>query len=252
MKKRHMMTVIANDEVALETFELVLHNKVIAKEAKPGQFLHISVPGHTLRRPISIADVEREKGEVTILFKVVGSGTNQLATLQEKETVDVLGPNGSSYPFDSLQKGDTVLLIGGGIGVPPLYFLAKTLYEKEVNVQCILGFQSKEYVFYEEQFVQIADVQIVTDDGSYGAKGLVTDVIAEVAPFKQYYSCGPLSMLRAVKEKLANRDGYLSFEERMGCGVGACYACVIPTNDAVGYKKICSDGPVMRASEVNI
>src|SRR5690625_6644320 len=103
----------------------------------------MSFKAHKLGSPISIADVEREKGEVTILFKVVGSGTNQLATLQEKETVDVLGPNGSSYPFDSLQKGDTVLLIGGGIGVPPLYFLAKTLYEKEVNVHCILGFQDR-------------------------------------------------------------------------------------------------------------
>lgn len=252
MKKRHTMTVIANDEIAAETFELVLHNEKIAKEAKPGQFLHISVPGHTLRRPISIADVDHVKGAVTILFKVVGSGTNQLAALQMGEVIDVLGPNGSSYPFASLQKGETVLLIGGGIGVPPLYFLAKTLYEKEINVQCILGFQSKEYVFYEDQFAQIADVQIVTDDGSYGRKGLVTDMIAEVAPFKQYYSCGPMPMLRAVKEKLPHIEGYLSFEERMGCGIGACYACVIPTNDIAGYKKICSDGPVIRASEVNI
>lgn len=252
MKKRHMMMIVKNNEVAKETFELVLQHEMIANKAEPGQFLHISVPSHTLRRPLSIANVDRLNNEVTVLFKVVGTGTSQLASLEVGEKIDVLGPNGSSYPVSSLNKTDSVLLIGGGIGVPPLYFLAKTLHEREINIQSILGFQSEEYVFYEEKFAQLGKTYVVTNDGSYGRKGLVTDLVDHVEPFKSYYSCGPVPMLRAVKQALSKYDGYLSFEERMGCGVGACYACVIPTNDEQGYKKICSDGPVIRASEVNL
>src|SRR5690625_1611367 len=134
--------------------------------------------------------------------------------------------------------------------IPPLYFLALKLHKQGIPLQFILGFQSKEYMFYEKQFQTLGKTYIVTNDGSYGHQGFVTDIIEEVNPFDRYYSCGPLPMLQAVKNKLASKEGYLSFEERMGCGVGACYACVIPTDDASGYKKICHDGPVFAASEV--
>lgn len=252
MKRRHTMTVVRNDQIAKDTYELILQNETIATEAKPGQFIHIAVPGHTLRRPLSIANVDRINNEVAVLYKVIGKGTARLTQFSSQDQLDVLGPNGSSYPINDLEVNDSVILIGGGIGVPPLYFLAKTLNERGVNVQAILGFQSKSYVFYESKFAQFAKTYIVTDDGSYGKKGLVTDELPHVASFVRFYSCGPLPMLKAVKEALADYDGYLSFEERMGCGIGACYACVIPTNDERGYKKICSDGPVIRASEVTL
>src|SRR5699024_5306104 len=148
------------------------------------------------------------------------------------------------------RKDKTALLIGGGIGVPPVYFLATELNKRGVNVISVLGFQGKEQVFYEDKFKALGDTIVVTNDGSYGEKGFVTDVFDQVEDFDTFYSCGPKPMLKAVAHSLAHKDGFISFEERMGCGVGACYACVLPTHDEEGYKKICSDGPVFSASEV--
>lgn len=243
------MEIVSKKEIAKDTVEMVLRNEYITKKAKPGQFLHISIAGHTLRRPISIANIDRDNNEVTILFKIIGSGTEMLANYEVGELLDVLGPNGTGFPTE-LSQEETVLLIGGGIGVPPLYCFAKELHDKGVNILAILGFQSKEYMFYEEKFNELGTTYIVTNDGSYGEKGLVTDVITKVEPFQRYYSCGPMPMLRAVKEAISDKPGYLSFEERMACGVGACFSCVIQTNTESGYKKICQDGPVFAANEV--
>lgn len=252
MRKIEMMEVVSAKSIAKETMELTLYNEHISETAKPGQFLHISVPGHTLRRPISIAHVDKRAKKVKILFKIIGSGTKKLASFQQGERLDVLGPNGSGFPIENIEPEASVLLVGGGIGVPPLYFLARELKEKNVSLQIILGFQAKEYMFYEREFQELGTTFIVTNDGSYGEKGLVTDLFERLAPFSRYYSCGPLPMLKAVKNELISKEGYLSFEERMGCGVGACYACVVPTFDETGYKKICSDGPVFKANEVNL
>ena len=156
------------------------------------------------------------------------------------------------FPTDQLDPASPVLLIGGGIGVPPIYYLAEELTNRGIEAKAILGFQDKDYVFYEKKFRKIAETLIVTNDGSYGKKGFVTDWTEIVGEFQCYYACGPLPMLKAVKSNLSQYDGYLSFEERMGCGVGTCYACVIPTNDEAGFKKICQDGPVFLSSEVNI
>jgi len=227
MIKKETLTIISTQKLALDTVEMVLENEYISQQAEPGQFLHIAVPGHTLRRPISIASVDRAQHTVTILFKIVGKGTEVLATLPTGMTIDALGPNGNGFPVDSIQQGATVLVIGGGIGVPPLYFLASHLKEAGVHVKAILGFQHKDYVFYEERFKALGETHIVTNDGSYGHKGFVTNVVDEVGSFDRYYSCGPLPMLQAVQKTLSDKEGYLSFEERMGCGVGACLACVI-------------------------
>lgn len=250
MIKKEEMEIVSVTEIAKDTVEMVLYNPYICHEARPGQFLHILINGYTLRRPISIAYVNKETNTVVILFKKIGEGTVELSKLSEGMVLDVLGPCGNGFQTGIIDK--TVLLIGGGIGVPPLYFLGTVLAKQGIHVISIIGFQTKSNVFYEKRFRELGNTYVVTDDGSYGHKGLVTDVIDQVNSFDQYYTCGPLPMLKAVKDRLKDYNGYLSFEERMGCGVGACYACVIRTNDSSGYKKICQDGPVFSSSEVLI
>lgn len=250
MIKRQTVEIISAKKIAQDTFEFVLSSDYISKQATAGQFLHIKVDGFTLRRPISIASVDKTEATVTILFKIFGDGTDHLATYKKGMTLDVLGPSGNGFNLDKAKNDKTALLVGGGIGVPPVYFLAKQLTELGVNVISVIGFQEKDHVFYEEKFKKLGETIVVTNDGSYGEKGFVTDVLDNIGEFNTFYSCGPKPMLKAVSEKLASHDGFISFEERMGCGVGACYACVLPTKDDSGYKKICSDGPVFSAKEV--
>lgn len=252
MIKKEQMRIVSNNKIATETMEMVLENSYISEHAVPGQFIHITVVGHTLRRPISIASVDPKAGTVTILFKELGEGTRTLARYEAGMTLDALGPAGNGFPIDKISNTPTALLIGGGIGVPPVYFLAKTLKEQGVNVKAIIGFQSADFVFYEEKFKELGDTFVVTNDGSYGDKGFVTDVIAKAGDFDRYFSCGPSVMLQAVTNKITDKEGYLSFEERMGCGVGACFACVIPAENDKGYLKICQDGPVFAANEVTL
>ncbi|MFD1067205.1 dihydroorotate dehydrogenase electron transfer subunit [Oceanobacillus locisalsi] len=249
MKKRYEMKVLTVDTIAKETIEMTLYQPEISQQTVPGQFLHLLVPGFTLRRPISIAKVHPKEGTVTILFKIVGDGTKALASYHPGMNVDVLGPSGNGFSIEDVKEGERILLVGGGIGVPPIYHLARRLSEKNVELVAVLGFQSKDYVFYEDAFKEIAETYVVTNDGSYGHQGFVTHVFPEVGKFNQYFSCGPLPMLRAVTTELKDTTGKVSLEERMGCGVGACMACVLPTVDN-SYKKICSDGPVFSAQEV--
>ncbi|MFD2628318.1 dihydroorotate dehydrogenase electron transfer subunit [Oceanobacillus kapialis] len=237
-------------EIAKETYEMVLENSFVSMTAIAGQFLHLQIEGHILRRPISIASVDPKSQTVTIIFKVNGPGTKHLAGYQPNSTLNALGPAGNGFNLEIDDK--TVLLIGGGIGVPPLYHLGKKLIEKEKNIISILGFQSKDYVFYEKEFQQLGKTYIVTNDGSYGESGFVTDMLGEVEDFDSYYSCGPIPMLQAVSQKLVHKNGFISLEERMGCGVGACFACVIPSDTEAGYRKICKDGPVFHHQEVSL
>ncbi len=251
MIQKQEVKVISNQEIAKDSYELIVQNDYLAKQAIPGQFLHLSVPNHTLRRPLSIASVNQSDSSLTLLYKVIGSGTRQLSKYKVDDKFSVLGPSGNGFTLDNLNQEDHVLLIGGGIGVPPLYFLAQTLSEKRIKFTAVLGFLSEEYKFYEENFKALDTTIIVTDDGSYGEKGRVTDLDLK-ENFTQYYSCGPLPMLKAVKEKYKDLTGYLSFEERMACGIGACYACVISVDNETGYKKICQDGPVFKSEEVSL
>lgn len=252
MIKKENVMVHSVEKIAHDTYELTIKSDYVSKHAIPGQFLHIKIAGFTLRRPLSIAMVNKEKELVTLLFKIFGAGTERLASYEYGMKLDVLGPCGNGFNLEKGESDQTALLIGGGIGVPPVYFLASELSKRGVDVISIIGFQEKSHVFYENEFKLLGQTLVVTNDGSYGKKGFVTDILDEVTSFDTFYSCGPKAMLKAVSEKLKNRNGYLSFEERMGCGVGVCYACVLPTKDGLSYKKICSDGPVFNINEVSL
>ena len=245
------MLILSSKLIALDTIEMKLRNTYISRTVVPGQFIHIHVAGHMLRRPISVANADPEGKTITIVFKIIGSGTAKLAEYQPGMMIDALGPSGNGFDLNQ-KEGSTVLLIGGGVGVPPLHYLGRTLACKNVNVISILGFQTDRAIFYEKQFNQFSTTYIVTNDGTSGSKGFVTDVFPDVGDFDCYYTCGPLPMLQAVTKQLSHKEGFISLEERMGCGVGACFACVIPTNDDGGYRKICQDGPVFDAKEVQL
>ena len=208
-----------------------------------GQFVNIKLDGFYLRRPISVNDCE--KGILTIIYKVVGKGTEQMAKMQAGEKLDVLTGLGNGY--DLSLSGDKPVLLGGGVGVPPLYMLCKKLIAEGKKVSVILGFNTKDEVFCEEDFKKLgADVYVTTADGSYGIKGFVTDALKDI-DYSYFYTCGPEPMLKAVF-KSTNTSGQFSFEERMGCGFGACMGCSCKT--VTGYKRICKDGPVLKKEEI--
>ena len=207
-----------------------------------GQFINIKLDGLFLRRPISVYDCEGDI--VTIIYKVVGHGTEQMSCMK-KGTLDVLTGLGNGY--DLTLSGDEPLLLGGGVGVPPLYLLAKKLLAENKNVSVILGFNTKSEVFCEEEFKALgAKVYVTTVDGSYGTKGFVTDVMKELE-YSHFYTCGPEPMLKAVY-KTSVTSGQLSFEERMGCGFGACMGCSCKT--VTGNKRICKEGPVLKKEDI--
>ncbi|SEN61826.1 dihydroorotate dehydrogenase electron transfer subunit [Amphibacillus marinus] len=247
-------TVHQIQQIAKATYQMdLLLPSTLVKQIKPGQFVHVRVSSgteHMLRRPISVADVQPAHNLLTIIFKVFGEGTAQLAAYKPTDQLDLLIPSGNGYPIEQLELSHA-LLVGGGIGVPPLHYLAKQLVAKGVNVTAVLGFQTADDIFYQQAFEQLGTTYIVTNDGSYGAKGFVTDVLnQEDITCDYYFSCGPTPMLKAIQHQLADKPGYISLEERMGCGIGACYACVIPNKDQSSHFKICQDGPVFSASEV--
>ncbi len=209
----------------------------------PGQFVNIKLDGFYLRRPISVCDCEN--GVLTIIYKVVGKGTEQMSKLGIGEKLDVLIGLGNGY--DLSQAGDKPLLLGGGVGVPPLYMLAKKLIAEGKKVTVILGFNTKSEIFCEEDFKALgAEVFVTTVDGSYGTKGFVTDAMKDVN-YSYFYTCGPEPMLKAIF-KASTTSGQFSFEERMGCGFGACMGCSCKT--VTGYKRICKDGPVLKKEEI--
>ncbi len=208
----------------------------------PGQFVNIKLDGLFLRRPISVCDVDDKS--VTIIYKVVGKGTEQMAEMKSG-TLDVLTGLGNGY--DLSLSGDKPLLIGGGVGVPPMYLLAKNLVEEGKQVSVILGFNTKEEVFYEEEFKALGcNVGVTTVDGSHGTKGFVT-ALMENADYSYTFCCGPEPMLKAVYSA-SKTSGQYSFEERMGCGFGACMGCSCKT--ITGYKRICKEGPVLVKEEI--
>ena len=208
-----------------------------------GQFVNIRLEGLFLRRPISVCDCE---GDVlTIVYKVVGKGTRQMSDMKVGDTLDVLTGLGNGYTLTT--AGARPLLLGGGVGVPPLYMLAKQLIAEGRQVSVILGFNTKAEVLYEEEFRALgADVTVATADGSYGVRGFVTDAMAG-KDYTYFYTCGPEPMLKAVY-KATVTSGQFSFEERMGCGFGACMGCSCKT--VTGNKRICKEGPVLRKEDI--
>ena len=239
--KQCIYTIEKNVSLTDSVFEMRLSGDTSAF-SRPGQFLNIRLEGLFLRRPISVCDYD-ENG-VTIIYKVVGKGTAQMAQMQPGETLDVLTGLGNGY--DSTKCANRALLLGGGVGVPPLYGLCKELLAQGKQVSVVLGFNTKEEVFYEDAFRALgADVTVTTVDGSYGVKGFVTDAMP--GQYDYFYACGPEPMLKAVY-KATTISGQLSFEERMGCGFGACMGCSCKT--VTGYKRICKDGPVLEKEEI--
>ncbi len=209
---------------------------------KPGQFVNIKLDGMFLRRPISVCHV---KGDIlTIIYKVVGKGTEAMSRMKEGK-LDILTGLGNGYDLDIPYK--KVLLLGGGVGVPPLFMLAEKLIEKGMEVSVILGFNDKSEIFYEKEFQELgAKVYVTTVNGSYGIKGFVTDAMKEI-DYSYFYTCGPEPMLKAIYKE-SEVSGQFSFEERMGCGFGACMGCSCKT--VTGYKRICKDGPVLVKEEI--
>lgn len=208
-----------------------------------GQFVNIKLDGLYLRRPISVCDCE--DGVLTLIYKVVGKGTEQMAKMTEGEELNVLTGLGNGY--DISLSGDKPLLLGGGVGIPPLYMLCKKLIAEGKKVSVVLGFNTKDEIFCEEDFKALgAEVFVTTVDGSYGIKGFVTDAMKDI-DYSYFYTCGPEPMLKAIF-KASSTSGQFSFEERMGCGFGACMGCSCKT--VTGYKRICKDGPVLQKEEI--
>ena len=239
--KQGNFQILENKPLTENVFKMVLRGDTSAITA-PGQFVNIQLSGHFLRRPISVCDLEGDR--LTIVYKVVGKGTEQMSRMTGGE-LNLLTGLGNGY--DLSKAGDRPVLLGGGVGVPPMYLLCKKLLHAGKKAQVILGFNTQAEVFYEEEFRKLgAEVTVTTVDGSYGVKGFVTDALAQT-DYSYFYTCGPEPMLKAVY-KASKTSGQMSFEKRMGCGFGACMGCSCKT--ITGYKRICKEGPVMEKEEI--
>lgn len=239
---RGIYEIIENKPLTKDIFRMILSGETSHITA-PGQFINIQLDGFYLRRPISICDYDEKT--ITIIYKVVGHGTEAMVKLNAGEKLDVLCGLGNG--FDTSKCSGKAVLIGGGVGVPPMYNLCKKLLSEGKEVSVILGFNTKDEIFYENEFKALgAKVYVSTVDGSYGTKGFVTDVLKNLE-YDYFYTCGPMPMFKAI-EKIATTSGQYSFEERMGCGFGACMGCSCKTK--YGYKRICRDGPVLEREEI--
>ena len=239
--KQSIFTVKENTPLTKDVMKMVLEGDTSAITAS-GQFVNILLEGKFLRRPISVCDYD--DSTLTIIYKVVGKGTAQMKDMVPGTELDILTGLGNGYDLSC--AGENPVLLGGGVGVPPMYNLAKNLIAMGKTVTVILGFNTASEVFYEEQFKALGcSVTVTTVDGSYGTKGFVTDALPQ--SYTHFYTCGPEPMLKAVY-RATNISGQMSFEERMGCGFGACMGCSCKT--LTGYKRICKEGPVMRKEEI--
>ncbi len=240
--KQSCFTILSNENIAKDIMLMKLSGDTSDITA-PGQFVNIKLDGLYLRRPISVCDYSKDT--LTLIYKVVGEGTKLMSSYSEGVKLDILTGLGNGY--DCTLSGDKPLLICGGVGVPPMYNLCKILANQGKKVTVVLGFNSKEDVFFEDQFKKLgAEVFVTTVDGTYGIKGFVTDAMKDI-DYSYFYTCGPLPMFKAVYD-CSVTSGQFSFEERMGCGFGACMGCSCKTK--YGNKRICKDGPVLVKEEI--
>lgn len=240
--KQDLFTILENKPLTPDVCRMVLAGDTSAITA-PGQFVNIRLEGQFLRRPISVCDWKKDT--LTLIYKVVGVGTEQMRDMAPGQTLDLLTGLGNGY--DTTKSGSAPLLVGGGVGVPPLYGLCRRLLKEGKDVSVILGFNTRSEIFCKEEFEALgARTYTATADGSAGTKGFVTDVMKDLS-YSYFYTCGPLPMFRAI-EKIARTSGQYSFEERMGCGFGACMGCSCKTK--YGSKRVCKDGPVLEREEV--
>lgn len=255
MRKQEKMSIVSHQEIASDIFELILQGDLVSTMLQAGQFVNVKVGDGSLilRRPISICNIDQEKSKLTLIYRSEGAGTQVLSHKKTGEYVDILGPLGTGFDLDQIEDGATVLLVGGGIGVPPMYETARRLSARGHKVIAVLGFASKENVFYEEKFKEFSDVRIATMDGSYGYKGHVVGLIQdEGLYFDWILGCGPRVMLNSIATSYGgSKKGFLSFEERMACGIGACYACICEMADGT-RTRVCKEGPVYDMSKVKV
>ena len=239
--KQSIFEILSNTPLTDSVYKMVLQGDTEAITAS-GQFVNIRLEGMFLRRPISVCDYDEKA--LTIIYKVVGKGTEAMSAMEQGQKLDILTGLGNGY--DLSPSGEHPVLLGGGVGVPPMYNLAKKLVAQGKRVSVILGFNTASEVFYEEEFKALGcQVTVTTVDGSYGQKGFVTNALPE--NYTYFYTCGPEPMLKAVYRSTYS-SGQMSFEERMGCGFGACMGCSCKT--LTGYKRICKEGPVMKKEEI--
>ena len=249
-----VMRVVSQEEIAPAIFELVLEGQMV-EAMKAGQFLHLRVPddAHLLRRPISISSIDKLKKQCHLIYRIEGSGTAIFSSLKPGNSLDVMGPQGNGFDLSELDDYCKVLLVGGGIGVPPLLEVAKQLHERGVEITTVLGFATKDAVILEDELAQYGQVYVTTDDGSHGIKGNVSVVINEFdTKFDAIYSCGAPGMMKYINQTFHDHPrAYLSLESRMACGMGACYACVlkVPNSETVS-QRVCEDGPVFKTGTV--
>lgn len=240
--KQTIYTIERNEPIAKDIWLMVMSGDTSAITS-PGQFINIALEGKFLRRPISVCDVSDK--DLTIIYKVVGQGTLQMSLMPPGKQLDVLTGLGNGY--DTALSGNAPVLIGGGVGIPPLYLLCKKLIAENKNVQVILGFNDATDLFFVDAFEKTgAAVYVTTADGSVGTKGFVTDKLQEL-DYTYFYTCGPEAMFKAI-HPMAKTGGQYSFEARMGCGFGACMGCSCRT--LTGNKRICKEGPVMKKEEI--
>ncbi len=239
--KQSIFTILSNTALTDSVYKMVLSGDT-SGITNCGQFVNIQLDGMFLRRPISVCDYDGET--LTIVYKVVGKGTEAMSAMTTGTQLDILTGLGNGY--DLTLAGEQPVLLGGGVGVPPMYNLAKKLRALGKKVTVILGFNTSGEIFYEQEFKALGcTVTVTTVDGSYGVKGFVTDALPET--YSYFYTCGPEPMLKAVY-RASKTSGQMSFEERMGCGFGACMGCSCKT--LTGYKRICKEGPVMKKEEI--
>jgi dihydroorotate dehydrogenase electron transfer subunit len=242
----NIFEIIENRQIAAATWKMVLQGDISAFSAA-GQFVNIALPDKFLRRPISVCDIDFANSAVTLIYKIAGAGTLQMSRLKKNDKLDLLTGLGNGFNIETEIKKP--LIVGGGAGCPPLYYLAKCLIKRNLQPKIVLGFNTKEEIFLQKDFEQLGlQVFVATTDGSVGTKGFVTDAISKNnIDFDYYFACGPMPMLKALCNTL-KIGGQLSFEERMGCGFGGCMGCSCKTKN--GIKRICKEGPVLTNEEI--
>jgi dihydroorotate dehydrogenase electron transfer subunit len=254
------MKIISQRNLAPRIFEMVLEGNMVNDMDKPDQFIHIRVPDSSmpLRRPISIAKIDKENNQCTIIYRTEGNGTKVFSEMEPGEFLDCMGPLGNGFDLSFLEKGNKALVIGGGIGTPPMYEVARQLKAKGVEVLNLIGFASDNVSFYKDEFQALGETRFSTDDGSFGLHGhvgmLIDEALANGETFDAVYACGANGLLNAVDEKFKTHPhAYISMEARMACGMGACYACVVHVQgDETGTQslKVCDQGPVFETGKV--
>ncbi|HEL9635124.1 TPA: dihydroorotate dehydrogenase electron transfer subunit [Streptococcus suis] len=246
---KEQMLLVEQVQLAPRIFAMTLQGEMV-QDMKMGQFVHIRVPDDSmlLRRPISISEIDKVNSQCRLIYRVEGQGTEVFSEMAVGQHLDVMGPLGKGFEVDFLTAGDHILIIGGGIGVPPLVEVAKQAAKRGAKVTSVIGFATKEAVILEEELAQFGQVYVTTDDGSYGQKGTVASVVEQLTDgYAAIYSCGAPAMMNYVDQRFQDHPhAYISLEARMACGMGACYACVVKPKQGQEYenKRVCKEGPV--------